>query len=247
MIKFLNVTAFILIALSALCLTGSGAKFGAFFFASLLAFNLILTFCIIISNQDYKCSKFLKIISNILKILFILWLISFIIVETLIVTGKKSDDVSVDLIIVLGAGINYDTPSSALKSRLDLAYDYLLENPETKVMTTGGMGDGESFTEGYVSKKYLLEKGISTDRILTEETSRNTFQNIQNAKEILGDFSGTSAVISNDFHLFRARKLMELNDLDPNGIGTTFSHQYLDIIYNIREYFSVMKHFLFER
>ena len=248
--KFLTILGTICIVLGAGCVLSPSAKFGVLFFFSLGIGCLALTICIKISKSNYKYNKLFKIISIIGKTIFLLWLISFIIIEALIFTGSKSDDeIKFDTIIVLGAGIRGEAPSFALKSRLDEAIEYLDENDETKVIVTGGFGVGEDFSEAHVSKKYLIENDIEEHRILIEDKSRNTFQNVQYSKDILGDdYDGVTAAVSNNFHLFRARMILQQNGLTGYAIGQKIpTYEALNVLYNIREYFSVVKHLLFER
>lgn len=248
MLKFILFISLLII--TTICYIYPGAFFGVYFFGALTVFYAMYLICKFLSDERRFNLKIFKKITLILKLFFILWLISFIIIEILINQGKKEDEFSADVLIVLGAGVNYDTVSYSFRSRLDRTYEYLIENPDCIVITTGGLSSEDKYSEGYAGMQYLLYKGIEKERIFYEETSKNTYQNILNAKELLPeDFNGTSAVVSSGYHLFRARKLMELFELDSNALASDLSQEYpfLEIIYNIREYFSVMKHYIFER
>ena len=52
-----------------------------------------------------------------------------------------------DYIIVLGCQIRGERITKSLKKRLDAAYDYAINNPDTKIIVSGGQGKGESKTE----------------------------------------------------------------------------------------------------
>lgn len=239
--------AIFFLLLTLICIASYGTSFGILFFGALTCYFGFLTICSKIALNNNLFIIILKKVEKISKIVFILWLISFIIVEILIISGKKSDDYNdIDAIIVLGAGINYDEPSRWLKTRLDKALEIANEKPDIKIIVTGGIGQGENFSESYVSKKYLIQNGIHENRIFMEEKSTNTFENIKYAKEILGDIKN-SAVVSSDFHLFRARLIMKEHGLNPKGISSETATFGLNILYNIREYFSVIKHLVFER
>lgn len=122
-----------------------------------------------------------------------------------------------DYIIVLGAQMRDSGPSVIYRYRLEKAYRYLSENPDTICITTGGAGVNESISEGLGGKEYLVSLGISEDRIFAEETSRDTTENIRNALEIADAMSSkaeesrTIGIVTNGFHVFRgvsiARKL----------------------------------------
>lgn len=233
-----------------ICKFFPSAGFGVLFFSSLGVALLGLTFCIKLSKLNNKCSKLFKYIAIFGKIIFSIWLISFVIIEAFIISGEHSEDeIYFDTLIVLGAGINGEQPSLSFQSRLDTAITYLNQHPDTIVITTGGLSEGEIYSEGYVAKMYLISKGIEENRILYEEKSTNTFENVKYAKELLpDDYDGVTAAVSNDFHLFRARLLLELHELTGHAIGTKIpTYEALNWLYSIREYFSVVKHLLFER
>ena len=64
---------------------------------------------------------------------------------------------------------------------------------------------------------YLVNKGMDAGRLLLEDQSRNTIENIENARALIGDGHRT-AVVTSDYHLARARVLMERGGLDACGI-----------------------------
>ena len=64
---------------------------------------------------------------------------------------------------------------------------------------------------------YLTARGMNADRLLLEDESNNTIQNIENARALIGDGHRT-AVVTSDYHLARARVLMVRGGLDAAGI-----------------------------
>jgi len=52
-----------------------------------------------------------------------------------------------------------------LRYRLDEAYRYLKDDPETICIVSGGQGYNEPCQEAEVMKKYLEDKGIDSSRI----------------------------------------------------------------------------------
>lgn len=109
-----------------------------------------------------------------------------------------------DYIIVLGAQVWEDGPSAVLKYRLDAAITYLEENPDTKCVVSGGQGYNEPFTEAEGMAKYLIEQGISKERILLEELSTNTVENIRYSQKLLDSTYESVGIVTNHFHLYRA-------------------------------------------
>ena len=125
---------------------------------------------------------------------------------------KGSQDL--DYIIVLGAQVREDGPSVVLKYRLDAAIDYLNENSDTVCIVSGGQGVNEPFSEAEGMAEYLMENGIDENRILLEDKSKNTVQNIQNSKEIMEETYNGVGIVTNNFHVFRATQIAKVQGLE---------------------------------
>ena len=127
--------------------------------------------------------------------------------EGFIISGFSSKaPAGLDYIIVLGAQVRESGPSVVLRFRLDEAYEYLTRNPDTVCIVSGGQGANEPETEAAAMKKYLAGKGVSDERLIEEDKSRNTAQNITNSYEFVPDGSSVG-IVSNDFHVFRAEHI----------------------------------------
>lgn len=111
-------------------------------------------------------------------------------------------------VIVLGAGLRGDRPSLLLRYRLDKAYEYVCEQPEVMVITTGGQGRDETVPEGQAMRDYLIAKGLDPDRVLQETKSTSTEENFLFARQILLDHGmdadGAIVYVTNAFHCYRA-------------------------------------------
>ncbi len=110
-----------------------------------------------------------------------------------------------DYLIVLGAKVNPGGPSLTLKTRIDAAYEYLQQHPTTRVIASGGQGPDEPITEARCIADELIARGIAADRILLEDRSTDTAENIRFSADLIGDSADlTVLVVTNDFHCFRA-------------------------------------------
>ena len=96
-------------------------------------------------------------------------------------------DTHADYYIVLGALVNPDgQPSAALAARCDTAADLLTANPDSKAVLCGGQGGNEPCTEADSMYAYLTEqKGIDPARLLREDQSTNTIENLANARTLI--------------------------------------------------------------
>lgn len=213
--------------------------------------GLILTFIGI--NREYRIfnvSISNKKVRTILRFLIIAWVISFVMIEGLIVFSPKSEEnAKVDYLIILGGGLKGEQPSLALLERLEKGVAYLNKNPDILVVVSGGQGLGETITEAEAMKRYLIEQGIEADRIIKEETSTSTMENFKNTKEILNkdnDEKVKILIITNDFHMFRSKILAGRNGFVSYGMACKTPWVILPNCY-IREYFAVVKSFAFDR
>lgn len=121
---------------------------------------------------------------------------------------------NLDYIIVLGAQVREDGPSVVLKYRLDAAIDYLNENPDTVCIVSGGQGVNEPFSEAEGMAEYLMENGIDKCRILLEDDSTSTVENIQNSKALMEQPYHGVGIVTNNFHVFRAVQIAKMQGLE---------------------------------
>lgn len=132
----------------------------------------------------------------------------FIIVEAIIIHGGQTKpERDADYLLVLGAKVNGTQPSLILKYRIDAAVEYLMENPDTMVIASGGKGTDEEISEAQCIYNELLEKGIAADRILLEEASTSTKENLIYSSELFDVNMNSVVITTTDFHMFRAMRL----------------------------------------
>jgi len=125
-----------------------------------------------------------------------------------------------EYVIVLGAKVKPGgVPSLSLKNRLEEAVKYLNKYPHVKVIVSGGQGADEDRTEASVMLKYLQDNGIDTNRILVEDQSTSTYENLLFSKELLPTGTKRITIVSNDFHLKRAKYLAETLDFEVDVVA----------------------------
>lgn len=199
---------------------------------------IILVFIKWLERNKERDRRVLKIMFTIC-FAFIIGL--FVFVEgKIIIEGSRKAQESADYIIVLGAQVIGEKPSSSLQLRINGAAEYMKENENTIAIASGGKGNGENISEAQAIYNGLIEKGISKDRILLENQSENTVQNIKFSKEYIKD--GDSVVIvTNRFHVMRACGIAKKLDYNSvSGFGTP-SNKVVAINCYVREFFAVLK------
>lgn len=117
-------------------------------------------------------------------------------------------DGSNEYLIILGAKVKPGgILSLSLKNRMDTAIPYLQQHPKVKVIVSGGQGADEEQTEASAMYDYLVRSGIDDSRIIIEDRSTSTYQNLSFSKEVLPADVRELTIVSNDFHLRRATYL----------------------------------------
>ncbi|SET15200.1 YdcF family protein [[Clostridium] polysaccharolyticum] len=180
------------------------------------------------------------VLNGILIVAVLLTAVFGILEGIIIKNGFMPASKDADYMIVLGAQVNGTKVSKALRYRLDAAYDYAVKNKNTKIIVSGAQGYREDVTEAQAMRDYLVEKGISEKRILMEEKSTNTNENIKYSKELLEN-ADYVVIVTNRFHLFRgvriARKQLSQK---VEGVGAD-TGTVLFLNYYVREAFAVIK------
>ena len=178
--------------------------FGTYFFLIWGAIGIIsLCLCAVFHNR-----KLINILPKWFKLFcttcFALGLLLFFTVEGLILTQyNASGKPEADYCIVLGAQWKSDGPSEVLRRRLDKAAAYLISNPNTKVIVSGGQGSNEIISEASGMRDYLIQSGIAENRILVEDQSSNTYENLVFSGKFLDKTTDSVVVVTNNFHVFR--------------------------------------------
>lgn len=202
-----------------------------------------------LSRRSAKTAKVLKIV---LTSLVCIGLAFFAVVEGIVISGAHTDkNPEAPYLIILGAGLNGSEPSLSLQYRLDAAKNYLETYPETRVVVSGGQGAGEDISEAECMRRWLTENGVSEERILMEDKSTSTYENLRNSLEIIkekcGDPTAKIAVLSQEYHLYRAKFYAHELGVDAVGVAASTGNKVMMVSYTMREAFGVAYMWILER
>ena len=166
----------------------------------------------------------------------------------LMIIPRKND---FDYVIIHGAGLlDGNRVSKLLADRLDKAIDVYRKDPTPPVLIpSGGKGSDESISEAEAMAQYLLDKGIPEDKIIREDQSATTFENLVNSKAIIDAQEGSkyTALVTSNYHVYRALRYCRKVGLDCTGIGSRVALYYWPSAL-IREFIAVhaeRKHFIY--
>ena len=156
------------------------------------------------------------------------------------------------VMVILGCQVRRDGPSVLLRDRLDEALDYLEDHPDMTVVVSGGQGPDEPTSEAKAMADYLTAHGVEAENVLLEPDSHNTAQNLDYSRRLLDregiDVSDGVLVVSNGFHLTRARMLAEQAGFERvSTLAAPASHLPSRLYMYVREPLALVKSFLFDR
>ncbi len=186
------------------------------------------------------------IIKKSMVVVTVLCMAVFLFFETFIILEAQSEpEQNAAYVVVLGAKVNGTEPSLTLSRRIASAAKYMLENPDSIAVATGGRGEDESIAEGEAIARGLVALGVDALRVLQETTSTSTRENLFFALKIIKDHGGTASdsvvIVSSAFHLYRAKRLAQtIGYEDISGQGSS-SMLYLVPHYYLREFAAVFK------
>ncbi len=177
--------------------------------------------------------------------LLILGSVLALIVSGFMINSINKKPAPSDTVIVLGCRVKGTKPSLMLKRRLDVAYDYLCENSDALVIVSGGQGNDEQISEAECMKNYLVERGISSERIYKEDKSSSTYENFKFSKEIMEDYNlGDSLAVATDgYHQLRASMIANEMEIETSAISAPTSI-WLVPTYWVREWFAICYTFI---
>jgi uncharacterized SAM-binding protein YcdF (DUF218 family) len=147
-----------------------------------------------------------------------------------------------DYVVVLGSGLIGSQVPPLLASRLNRARKVFDKENERggnpRIIVSGGQGADEDVSEARAMADYLIGAGVPEDRVILEDKSRNTRQNLLYSKELMN--GGRSVVVTNNFHVMRAALLARRVGLDAQVVGARTALYFVPSA-TIREFVGVLR------
>ncbi|PKM74072.1 MAG: hypothetical protein CVU91_03240 [Firmicutes bacterium HGW-Firmicutes-16] len=219
---------------------------------ALAAITVLVALYKLISYIAKKHAKGAKALKVVLTTLVCFGLLLFAAIEVIVISSAHTDkNPEAPYLIVLGAGVNGSEPSLSLTYRLEAAKDYLEAYPETRVIVSGGQGSGEDISEAECMRRWLTDNGIPEERIIMEDKSTSTYENLRNSLEIIHMFSNNPtdriAVLSQEYHLYRAKFYARELGADVVGVAASTGNKAMMVSYTMREAFGVAYMWILEQ
>ena len=182
---------------------------------------------LLIADLVYKMLSFIFI-----YLLFLMAMYCISAILNLIHIGRNK---KLDYIIVLGAGIKGKQVTPLLAGRIDKGIELLKYNPNAKLILSGGMGPGEDIPEGVAMAAYAKDKGVSDERIIVEDKSKNTYENLLFSSKLIDKENPKLALVTTSYHVFRALVFAKKLNIPCIGYGSK-TKWYFTLNALIREY-----------
>ena len=232
-----------------------GVRFSGYFFLGAAAL------CIVWLTLGYFAEKhrFFKICKRVFLAGVCALIVLLSCLEAVIISCGETYEpaLPVDAVIVLGAGVNGETPSLTLQTRIDMAAEYIFTegHGNVPIVLSGGQGSGENISEAEAMYRALRKSPLKpTDtpfRFLLEDRSTSTAENFAFSKALLEEQGvdterAVIAVVTNDFHLYRSRLIAGEYGLNTIGVPAELPWWWLTANYYLRESFALVKTLLFD-
>lgn len=183
---------------------------------------LVLTAALMYPAISKLCSRFKpwKIAWRVLTALFLAGIAWAGFLSCLMVSAMNSAPPEHATVIVLGSKVDGTVPSADLRVRLETAAGYLKANPQAKCIVSGGKGAGELAAEASVMKEYLAKLGIDPSRIVMEDRSKTTKENLEYSLAVIRENSWSEdiAIVTDEYHQYRAGRIAQSLGMKPYAV-----------------------------
>jgi uncharacterized SAM-binding protein YcdF (DUF218 family) len=124
------------------------------------------------------------------------------------------------VIVILGNKLKTDgTMTKLLKKRLEKGIElfnslHSLHNNNI-IIVSGGNVAGVKHTEAYCMKKYLISRNIPEDKIIIENKSKETFENLVFVNRIITKLKSSNKlvmIVTNKQHALKVEKIISNNN-----------------------------------
>lgn len=152
----------------------------------------------------------------------------------IIIGGSINKRQEYDYIVVLGNGFDskYEDLSENAKSRLSTAI--LMDSGKQIFVVSGGQTHGKF--EALYMRQYLIAHGIDSSRIIVESKSQNTYENLHNVYDLIGDKK--ILIVTNRFHILRSKLIAKNVGFSHISVQSAQTEKVLIPYYYIREIFA---------
>lgn len=157
--------------------------------------------------------RFALLLAGLATALSTLWLAT---IGLIVLAGARPVLRPADAILVLGAAQYNGRPSPVLRARLDHALDLWRRGFADRLIFTGGVGEGDTLSEGEVARRYAVEAGVPDSVILVEREGVTSSASVDAAATLMREHHLASAlIVSDSYHMLRLELLARRAGIRP--------------------------------
>ncbi|MGH7552971.1 MAG: YdcF family protein [Longimicrobiales bacterium] len=147
----------------------------------------------------------LRLVLSTLAVLAFIWLASL---ASVLVAGSRPVLREADAIIVLGAAQYNGRPSPVFQARLDHALELYRKGYAPLLIVTGGVGVGDTISEGEVGRKYVVQRDVPASAILVDRQGMTSSESVSAAAALMRERDlHTALIVSDSYHMLRLQLL----------------------------------------
>ena len=201
----------------------------------------LYTYKLLVGKDQMVIKKLIDIVVNVTLTYFYTLIIASLYCN--LRAAKHVPKYDKDFVIILGCRVRKDgSLTPLLKGRVDKAIEFAnnqYKNTKKKIIyvPSGGKGSDECIAEAKAIEKYLIEKGIEKDRIIVEDKSTSTEENMKFSKDKIFKVKKDPniTIATTNYHVFRSLVIANNHGLKCEGIGSkTIWYYYTNAL--IREF-----------
>ena len=130
-------------------------------------------------------------------------------IDTIVYSNIEDDELPSEYALVFGNNM-------LINERVNSAIDSYRKGRIKKFIFMGGINgvsnqDNSTIAEAIKMKELALSLGVNEENILIDDTSNNTFENIENAMKLLAKDVKHISIITSEFHLKRCYAILKKN------------------------------------
>jgi uncharacterized SAM-binding protein YcdF (DUF218 family) len=149
--------------------------------------------------------RFLLLVAGALGGAILLWLAS---AAAVLWAGYRPDARPADVILVAGAAQYNGRPSPVLQARVDHAIRLWRDHLAPRRLFTGGVGAGDTVSEGEVARRYAIAQGVPDSSIMVERAGHTSAESIAAAASLMRNAGlRTAVLVSDTYHMLRLELL----------------------------------------
>ncbi len=170
-----------------------------------------------ITVRRSRSRKILRVVGFSLFAVLVAGVLSLLMLALAIFAQSRHDETTpADAIVVLGTAQWDGRPSTTFQARLDHALDLYRSGYAPVVVLTGGVAEGDRYSEADVGRNYLREQGVPDGALISAPVGQTSVQSLRAARDLMeGRSIQTVLLVSDPFHMFRVKRMAEDLGLKP--------------------------------